>query len=364
MNTKPLTTLRSKDFTPLDFDITKQEKFKSIIHKKSMPTEIKITDKVEKCKLRKELRFFITCLKMLGLFHFAPKNSKFTKTILFFKTYSTIIMMLIWFDFFRCFALYSALNSNERFIFLALLYHLRSLICAISITCCYVMSQHGRGWHTFFTAWFEIAKCLDDQEVRRYLENKLRLYLAMIWILVAIIMAFSIYCIAETNVYDIFHWPIDPNSPYFQYLLWAYQIVEFYETCAWIFPTAIVFFLSLALKLEYKQFLQDFQKAVSSSGELQEDIGTFRLRHECICQLTSVVDDMTCVYNGIGGGLALVFVILDLTVVVWYSSIRDNPVVLSLAVFWMFVTLLIISFILIGGGIVNHMVSTVRVHLM
>lgn len=327
----------------------------------NISTQEQVHQQMKECKLMKPLRPWMLSLQLVGLFHLQPQSVQQKNKVNFLKIYSAVIMTCLWFNFFRCFFMYMQKDEDTVTLFMKIMIHIWTLLIATGSTTCFVNCKRGGGWQKFFETWTQVAKCLDEISVRKYFARRLGTYLICIWILILVNMIFSLYCVATSNVMDFMLAPLPPDYPYFRQIFYAMHVMFLYGASAWIFPTSIVFFLSLALHLEFKEFHRSFQKAVSADGEFEGDIEEFRLKHQAVCHLASVADDMTYLYNGLGGGLALTFALLNVTIIMWYPPIRQDPVAFTFVILWLFISIIIVSFIFFGGGKVNHMVRPIDI---
>ena len=200
------------------------------------------------------------------------------------------------------------------------------------------------------------------EENAKYCRKAALIYASVAWVLAAMSFLFTMYSLFFTGrSLDITLAPITTHVNVSHMLTFrlGYLLFSIYLHSAWIFPQTMSFMLARIFTHQYRQIGQNLEQTLKKSDERRvsdSDIETFREQHQDISMHLDEADDFLMFHNAGAFCCQLIKVILLLYILIFFPCTED-PVVLTMHIFWLLGTTFGLTVTTAGGIMVNHYVS-------
>ncbi len=250
--------------------------------------------------------------------------------------------------------------SNE--LLLAVLVAAWMFQCAVNAITMYRASLKYSFLPEFFLKWQNLHE--HDFDLDEYIgctKKYIKVILALCWLNIAIQMAFTVYNVLDTELYDLSMVPFVRGSDIFPYIQALGIVVLLYFYTAWILPTGFFFLICLVLRWEYKRCVCSFYKhSVSPRGHVIDDsIEDSRLLHQRVCQLVETADNMLTLQVGNICATGIIIITIIIYNMISWSTVHENPQFLAVHFVWLLTVGISLALTAIAGALVNHAVRQI-----
>ncbi|KAK2156865.1 hypothetical protein LSH36_203g01052 [Paralvinella palmiformis] len=269
------------------------------------------------------------------------------------QAYSTTILVVLWLNMLRIFSIFIGENTFGYLLFLKVTIVIWHLICTVGCTVMLAACNRRRN-----NIWEYLYRCLECSmsEGMLCVRRRVGVMTALAWISVLLNMACGFYGFFFTTVFDPLLAPFHVYVQYAQIARIVYFVIFFYLISAWVFPLAFLYAVSCMLSNQFRFDNEIFRKKVrEDAGVIScHTIREHRRRHNDLCKLTTVADNMMNAYVGCTVGAKSVFLCLMMYNAIWYSEYVSDSMVFIVTLFWLCIGLTVTGLILICGALVNH----------
>ena len=101
-----------------------------------------------------------------------------------------------------------------------------------------------------------------------------------------------------------------------------------------------------------------FKEELQEDGHFTGDLKKLRQKHQILCNLVGHADDFIRYHVAVYFVSCSILMCLVLYNILYASVLMKDPIILSMAIFWFMMGFIVLSIGLIGGALVNNVVST------
>ncbi|CAH1797060.1 unnamed protein product [Owenia fusiformis] len=293
-------------------------------------------------------------MKCLGIFHTVEfKGEK--KLITPSTVYSVIIMIILWLNFFRFFAVYEYTDVFGTELFFKIVCHVWFFQSAVGATASFRVS---RGLPEFLGAWHTYMENRSDLGYKTYLERWSFIYVIIACFLAIInLVIIGLWIFTESMHSQILYEPfitqrnnIDGyNVPLAAKII--FMVVQFFSSMAWAFPISLCVMFSLGLRQEFIHFSKKFSLATTASRVFEGNMESFRHEHFKICKITDKADALFNAY------ILIVYITnIPLVCFLLYTLIYeqfDRSITIAMALYWLFSSVLYLYMVTGAAAMLN-----------
>ncbi|CAH1796305.1 unnamed protein product [Owenia fusiformis] len=236
------------------------------------------------------LRPLLTTMRAFGLFHSGERGGK-ARHITISKVYSVIIIILLWANFVRYFAVYTSHSWYGPGLFFRICRHIFFLQAALGATTCYYTAMHIP---EFFKECYHHMSNRDDLSYRTHLTVWSKIYV-IVAVLVTIghtvLVGFWINTNGQNSEFEFLPF-YGRNDTFPAFIRVFHSVITVSCTLAWAFSTCLFILFCITLKEEFARFTKKFKLATSEDGTFDGDMEQFRRAHNKICGLVNRADSL------------------------------------------------------------------------
>lgn len=312
------------------------------------------------------LRPLLTSMRLFGLYFVRQsegsgdeKSSKCNAWMI----YGIFVVSLLWLNVARMLSVFTSDDTFGMILLTKLLCVIWMIQCAVSQTSFYATCHLGTLQKLFM-------KMKLSDGCAFYLRRIVIVYTISTWSVIAICSAFFFYGIFFTGGFmDFMLAPIATHAPVSNLLeipRTVLYILSFYLLAAHMFPHAMTYLLATLLSYQFKRVDEDLNRCLDSqNGQVADaDIEVIRKKHQEISRSVRQIDDCLMFSNASAFCCQLCGFIILLYTLIFYHSLMDDPVMITVNVFWMALMTAGLAFTTAGGIRINHYAHAIseRVH--
>ena len=253
---------------------------------------------------------------------------------------------------------YFTFRGNTAFdleFFNKIIVSLWTLLGADNVIVCLRASESYNCFPNFFLEWQKIHSSGNRNFCLKVCHKNAYAYNIVCWILVICNMAANIYLMCFTDMFESWLTPFDKTNAYVNVLHGINLFVITYLCAAWMFPSALHYLTCQLLYTEFKRFNALFRKQqLESKFEITSNFEELRQHHQCLSRLVSYADEFLALYHAGIVIFTLVSVCIHLFNLIWYTDVSNDPLILTVQLFWVMCLIVNMTFVCVGGAMVNH----------
>jgi len=306
------------------------------------------------------LRPLLAGMKLIGLYFSRPANDagedvgkksrKWTVNMI----YGATVVTLLWINAVRMLSVFTREDKFGMVLLNKIVTVTWMTQCAVSQSAFYAASFSGRLAVVF-------RQTLNDSSARNM--RKFSTFLAVVaWsfiLMTKACFAYVVFCtdfLVDTMIAP-FQSHIILSNPLIPRLI--IQLILFYLLSVYVLSQAMTFVLAMIFSHEFKKVNNELGRCLDNQERRVSDVDieTFRQKHQEISMTVSYLDDSLMFSNASAFCCQLCCLIMLLYVLIFYHSLMDDPVTITVHVFWMTQMFFGLTLTAAGGIIVNHYVS-------
>jgi len=305
------------------------------------------------------LRPLLTSMRLFGLYF--ERQSEGSSNDKSFKCnpwmiYGIFVVSVLWLNVARIFSVFTKDDTFGMMLLDKIMVINWMIQCAVAQTSFYASCHLGTLQKVF-------TKIKLSDGCACYLRKMTLFYTIAAWSVIAICLALLVYGLFYTNGFmDFMLVPFATHATVSNLLVIpriALYILSFYLLAAYTFPQAMTYLLATLFSYQFNHVSKELDRCLESQhGQVGDaDIEMIRKQHQEISMYVSHIDDCFMFSNASAFCCQLCGFIVLLYTIIFYHTLMDDPVVITIHVLWMITAMAGLVFTTSGGIWINHYVS-------
>ena len=311
-------------------------------------------DRYSNNSLYKNLRPIMWSLKLCGLHHVRRFTSEKPSVWMF---YSIFIVMITWLNLIRMMTIFNQNDSFGPALFLKLINVSWVLLCAMNASCCLYSCRSKESLPQFFLQWLALNPNGLNLHYRNFISQRAIIYVIGCLVFIALNMSFSGYVFLNTAMFDGMLTPLESIENLQLMLKIIYvSLIHSSLSCSWMLPVGLFAIICTIIEEEFKELKKSFRSQVNECGHFSGDLADIRYRHQAISRMVYYADNFLKIIIASTLCLNIIISCLMLYNIIYYDMVLQDPLLLIVHLFWVFMSLVVLAVIAIGSARINSQV--------
>ena len=268
------------------------------------------------------------------------------------KPYSRLLLAILWLDLLRTASTFKEDNQFGIILFSKITFVNWKLVCVVSATVCHHACT-TKWLHRFLEEWANLTSESATPACKKYLRRSTVLHTVIPWFVIMCDFVSYIYLSYTTDIDVASLAPFSPTWQHIRVVRVINLVIMLFWNMAYIFP--LVLYHSMCCLLAWLYIRQNHEFcALGNSTEALKSLETYRQKHQQICGLTKILNDIFHVMIA----FHLVGSVINLCLMIYILLRNENESAIIVGtIFWIIITTISFITISLGASVVNITVS-------
>ncbi len=270
------------------------------------------------------------------------------------RVYSSLVLVILWLNVGRMALIFAEGEVSGFLLFGKIIVFAWMFLCALNGLVMYRLSHTRLSIDKFF---FRLQHLMSkgNSTCLHLVHSRTLVTTLLSWIFHLINISFIGYLVFYTHMLDIALIPATPDYKHIKAVRILVMALYAYLSAAWVFPTAFLFTLCLALYINISKFNSAFKEDKHRLLQMER----YRTWHGHLIELVDLTDDMFSMQVACTLLVKILLETLTLYNMIWYPGLSSDPLVVLTNAFWLTSGFAVLTTVAVGGAIINHVVSNI-----